>query len=159
MVRLRQARELGQHFARHGRLDQRPTGGNLADGFGQLVARDILEQVAERTGAQPIEHVRVVIEGRQDDHPRLGPALAQAARGLHTIQAGHPNVHQHDSRAGRFVLLEGGLTILSLGGDRQVALQLQQRAQAFAHQALVIDDQDTDGCHGLVFLNREKHGL
>ena len=44
-------------------------------------------------------------------------------------------------RAGRFVLFEGGLTILSLGCDRQVALQLQQRAQAFAHQALVIDDR------------------
>jgi hypothetical protein len=34
----------------------------------------------------------------------------------------------------------GGLTILRLGCDRLVALQLQQRAQAFAHQALVIDD-------------------
>ena len=52
--RRRQAGELSQHLARHRRLDESATRGYLADGFCQLPARHILEQVPQRPGAQTV---------------------------------------------------------------------------------------------------------
>src|SRR5690606_10606444 len=76
-VRAVQADEIVAHVLQsrqqplgHGRLDQRPAGGDGLDRPHQLLERHILEQVALGAGLEPGQHQLVVVERGQDDRGR-----------------------------------------------------------------------------------------
>ena len=64
-----------------------------------------------------------------------------AAGGFHAIHAGHTDVHQHHIGHEFFEGIQPGLTVLSLADNIEILLKFQNRAQAVAHQALVIYEQ------------------
>jgi hypothetical protein len=75
----------------------------------------VLEQVAGGAGSNRRQQLVIVEEARQDDHARLGDALAQRAHGRDAVEPRHHQIHQDDvgPQAGRRLdrfLPVGGLT-------------------------------------------------
>lgn len=113
---------------------------------------------ASFAGFERVEDVLVVVERRQNQHSRARAAFGQGTRCRHPVQARHPQVHQdHVGAQGR-----GPHSRLRpvprLADDLDPVLQLQQGAQAVAHQTLIVDDQHADNlaarriaglCHGV----------
>ncbi len=64
------------------------------DGLGQLVNRDIFEQVADSSCKHGILHEVLVFETGQGDDLYLGPLLADGTGCGYPIHAGHDQVHQ-----------------------------------------------------------------
>ena len=127
-------------------VQRRLAAGDGLDGGEDLVGPRVLGQVAARAGAQRAEHTRIVGVGGQRD--RAGAAGGQPPDRLDAVHPRHPQVHQHDIR----VVLGGErerLLAVGRGGHQLDPVeQPEQRAQALAHDALVIGEQDPDHCAG-----------
>ena len=110
---------------------------------------DVLEQEAGGARAQGAEDVLVELEGRQHDHPGLGQAGSAMIRAVASSpsSARHPDVHQHHvgprlERAASTASAPSAASPTTVDGG----LGVEQRAEAGAHQRLVVDEQDAD--HG-----------
>ena len=64
------------------------------------------------------------------------------ARGHDAVHDGHADVHQNDIGAQRQGFFDGFLAVHGLPDHTDAFLDIQQRRDAFAHQALIVDDQD-----------------
>jgi hypothetical protein len=60
----------------------------------------------------------------------------------------HADVGQHELRVPRGRHLQGGRGVRRLADDFVAGLALDQRAHAFAHEGVVIDEQDAHGDGG-----------
>jgi hypothetical protein len=110
----------------------------LVDGLGE-------EVVAARVlGAHPRVAVAV---GRDEHHRQLGPARvgAQAAAGLHAVDAGHHHVEEHEVDRAGVEGLEARLAARGLDGG--VALGGEDGVEQHAVARLVVDDEDDRGGH------------
>src|SRR5260370_1002661 len=110
-------------------------------GVSQSVRSDIFEQVARGSGLDRSEDEFVVIEGRQHQHLHSRPALLDTLRRRHAIHARHAQVHQDDIRLKLGGQLLRFVTVASFADYAQVTVELEQRPQALAHHALVVDQQ------------------
>ena len=74
----------------------------------------------------------------------LGLLLAQAARGLDPVDARHAQVHEHDLGPVLGAERERLLAVGRGGHELDAVEQPEQRADALAHEALVVGEQDAD---------------
>ena len=83
------------------------------------------------------------MDGEQHD---AGPRKigAQALEGLEAAEAGHRDVEDDDVGANALDELEHLAAVGRFAGDLEVRLGLEQSAQAFAHDAVVVCDHDRD---------------
>src|SRR5216684_2468078 len=128
-----------------------------ANGRGELLGGDVFEHIAQGSRLQTRLDQLALVEGRQDDHADLRPALDDGTRRGNAIQTRHAHIHQHHiggRSRGREAFNHGQrfLAIPSHADHLQVRLQLNQLAKALAQQALVIHNQHTETlCHGYTF--------
>ena len=137
------ARGEGRYYVvLHGRVKGGFTGGDGEDRCPDVLGAGVLGQVAARARAKGAEHTLVVGEGGEGDDPRPGHALAQSPRGRDAVHARHPQVHEHHiwlmgERHG-----DGLLPVGCAPDELYAAEQREQRRQAFAHEPLVVGEQD-----------------
>ena len=114
-----------------------------ADRAHELGGLDVLEQVAGGAGAQRGEELVVVAEARQHDDPRAR-ALAQALQRADAVEPRHHEVEQDHVGVGARGGVDRGLAVAGLGDDLDVVLEVEERAQALAHDRVVVGEQDAD---------------
>ena len=73
-----------------------------------------------------------------------GKALVEARRRLDAVGAAHVNVHQHQVDRHRGGLQQRVVGVVGFGHHAQVRHRLEPRAQAVAHQRVVVDQHDPD---------------
>ena len=143
---LRAAGELVEQPLGHLRLHQGVAGLGGPDGGHQVLGRRRLEQEAAGPGPDGGEQVLVEVEGGQHHH--LGVALLdQPPAGLHPVQPGHPDVHEHHVGPEPAGLLDGLEPVGGLPDDLEVVLGLEDQAQAPAHHRFVVGEEQADHCH------------
>ena len=80
------------------------------------------------------------MRGHHQDH-RVRRQLAHRCRAADTVEAGHPDVGQHDVHELPRDDFAGGQAVI--GGEHLEAVALEQDAQPFAHRLFVVDYQDS----------------
>jgi hypothetical protein len=119
-------------------------GGGGLDGAGDLGDPGVLREVPAGACLERVQDRLVVGVGGEDDDLGLGLGSADLPGRLDAVKPRHPQVHQHDVRAvacGE----QHGLFAVGRRGDRlDPRGELQQRHQPFAHDRLIVDDQDPD---------------
>lgn len=119
---------------------------HLAQGFGQLLGRRVLEQVAQHTGVQGATQEARPGESGDDDHLARQRVLTDALRQLQSGQARHLDVGDHNIGPLALHALPGLLAV-GRGADHvDVRLELEQGRQCAAHHGLVFGEEDAD--HG-----------
>ena len=84
----------------------------------------------------------------EDDDVDIGALGADASRGLDAVEAGQADVHEHDVGAASQRLLDGARAVKDVRDDGHVLLIAKERAQAIAHELMVLGDQDAqDAAH------------
>ena len=138
------AGELAQDPRGDGGVQQRLAAVDHPDRAHELGGLDVLEQVARGARAHGGQHLVLVEEARQDDDARRGRELAQALDRADAVEPRHDEVHEHDVGLERRDRRERRLAVGRLADDLDVVLQLEERAQALAHDGVVVDDEDGD---------------
>ena len=109
----------------------------------EVVAPHVLEQEAAGPGVERVVDVVVLVE--RGEHDRAGAGLgAHGLRGLDTVQAGHPDVEEHDVGV---VLGHGGDrggAVGRLGHHLDVGLGVQDHREAAADEFLVVGEHHPD---------------
>src|SRR6266699_1366166 len=119
------------------------------NGRGELLGGDVFEQIALRSRLQTSLDQLSVIEGRQDNHADLRPALFEGTRRSNAIQTRHTHIHEHHV-GGRSLCIEAFdrdqrfLAITGHAYHLQIRRQFNQLPKALAQQALVIHNQHTE---------------
>ena len=119
-------------------------GGGGLDGPGDLGDPGVLGQVAAGARLQRAEDRLIVSVGREDDDLGLGLGSADPPGRLDAVEPRHPQVHQHDMRAMPCGEGHGLLAVGGRGDGLDPRRDLQQRHQPFAHERLIVGDQDPD---------------
>src|SRR5262249_49882336 len=141
-------RELGDQLGRHRRADERLPVVHRAYDVGDLIDRDVLQQVSGRAGLDRLEEVLLLVaDGQHDDLDARHLVLDGGAR-LDATAAWHPDVHEHDVRYQVAHLLHGLLAVAALADDLDAVLVVEDHLQTTAEQSMVIDDEDADGITG-----------
>src|SRR5215204_3048501 len=118
--------------------------GGLADGVGEFVRADLLEDVRE--GARPYrgEDVLVIVVGGEHDDVRARRARDEAPRRLHAVHSRHNEVHQGDVGGVLGGELDSFLPAPGLGYHADIALCLQKGADPLSHQRMIVYQQYGD---------------
>lgn len=115
-----------------------------ADRVHHLLRRRALDDVAGRTGLQGAQHVhRVGIHGKHD-HAGLRTVLVDDVGRLGAIQSRHGMIHEHDVRVHFLRSVHRLPAVLDAVDDLHIVLRLDHEAQAFRHDAVIVDDEYTD---------------
>ncbi len=118
---------------------------NDADGLDQVLASLRLVDEATAAGVENRQQVFVFCMRRQHEHTGRVFERRNAPGRLEPSDAGHVEVHDHDIRPQRCCALHGLLARPDLRHDLHVMLEVQQRCQAGAQNAVVIGNDDSDG--------------
>ena len=112
----------------------------------QLGRLGVLDQEAAGAGLERFVDVLVTFEGGEDQDFDAGHALVgtDPPGCLQTIDAGHPDVHQHDVGAMLACERDGLGAVFGLTDDFDVVSGVQQHAKAGADQRLIVGEQDAD---------------
>jgi hypothetical protein len=139
-----QGRELSEQLAGHRRVDEGLAAVDGANRVGELVKRDVLEQVAARTGADRLEEILFLVADRQ--HHDLGGRgdLFHLAGGLDAGDLRHPDVHEHDVGGDLAGDLHGLRAVGGLADKLKAGFPLQDHLKSPAEKGMVIRDQHPD---------------
>src|SRR3954464_8941238 len=140
--------EAAQHPFGHGGPGGRSARGDLANGLGQLLERDVLQQIASRSGPHRLEQRHIIIKGCQDDYRREIPFRLQCLEYLDAVLFRHPEIEQHHVRLFTADRSEAVVPIGRLRDYRHVAGEFEQRAHALPDQVLIVDEDDADHARG-----------
>jgi hypothetical protein len=83
------------------------------------------------------------VERGQHHHLRLA-LLHQPPAGLHAVETGHPDVHEHHIGMKAVGLLDGFDPVRGLADHLEVVLGLEDQAQTPAHHRLVVGQEQAD---------------
>ncbi len=81
----------------------------------------------------------------QDPGARQGRVGTDAARGVDTVAAGHPDVHEDEVGAELPGAGDGGLPGVGLPHDGEIRGSVDDEPEAVADEGLVVHDQYPDG--------------
>jgi hypothetical protein len=92
------------------------------------------------------EIVVIDVEGREDDDPCgfLAAGLEDPLRGLQSVHARHPHIHEHDVGSLADRLGEGLVAVGRLSDDDDVLLGFEDGPQTCPDKWLVVDEEDVD---------------
>ena len=111
------AREFGDQAGGDAGLNDAFTSMDLADCGQQFVGGRVFQQVATRPGLDAVEHILIVVEGRQDNDSCGGQLRDNLSSRGDAIAARHLHIHQHNVGAQRERALTGFLPIGRLADD------------------------------------------
>ena len=131
-----------QHALGDRRVEQALAGPDGPDGPDQLVAADLLEDVAGRPGHDRGEQGLVVGEGGQHQHLGLGAGGADVAGGLDAAAVLEADVHHHHVGQGLGGDGHGLAGRAGLGAHDHVAGVGQQELDAVADDLVVVHQHD-----------------
>ena len=130
-------------------VEVRRARGGAANGLDEVFVGRLLQDVAERPGTQGAARELGVLLHRQDDRRGARRPLGQHRQRFERRPlAGHVQVEdQHvglvpEDRA------QGVIDVRRLGDDLEVRVLVEQQAQAGAHDAVVVGEDDGDRRHG-----------
>ena len=126
------------------RVDERLAARDLLDRLEQRLVRRLLEHVAVRARLEPALEERPLAVGGEDEHPRVGDARDDLLGRLDAVHLRHAEVHDHDVGAAPLGERDRGLAVGRLADDADVRRAQQREAQAFAHDLVVVRDQNGD---------------
>ena len=134
----------GEQAGLHGRVEQRLVGGGGLDGPGDLGNARVLGEISAGARLQRGEDRVIVSVGGQDDDLGLGPGSANPPGRLDAVEPRHPQIHEDDVRAVALGEHHGLFAVGRRGDGVDPRRDLQQRHQPFAHERLIVGDQDPD---------------
>src|SRR5690606_1013800 len=106
----------------------------------------VLEQEPAGTGLQALEDVGVGVVGGQDEDADVPQAVGRGELpgGLDAVHPRHPDVHEHHVRSGEAGLPHRLAAVGRLTDHDDVALEVEEEAEAGTHELLVVDEQNPD---------------
>ncbi len=144
----RAARRVGHQLAGHGGRQDGVAGRDPAYRGEDLGGRGVLEDEAGGARAQGPQYLVVGVEGGEDDDLRGVLAGPQPFGGGEAVHRRHPDVHEHDVRAGA---ADERLDLAAVGGladDLDVVGAAHHEGQARPYQGVVVDEEQSDHGHG-----------
>ncbi|SNQ45832.1 hypothetical protein FRACA_1140006 [Frankia canadensis] len=137
-------RELAEELRRHGRADQALPAVDRPDVRGDLVDRDLLQQVAHRPRLDRVVEVGLLVTDRQHHDLRARHRFLDGAGRVDSAAPRHPHVHEHNVRG--HLLRHGHClgTIRGLADDLDVNLLAEHHLQPATEQCVVVDDEHPD---------------
>ena len=128
------------------RRERARAGVRPADRLGELLAAHVLEEAAERAGAQHALDELGVGEARERQDLGLGAGTEDLRRRLGAVHAsGQYEVHQDDVRARLGAQPDRRSPGVGLADQVDVAEEAQDGLESAADQLVVVDDHDSDG--------------
>ena len=124
------------------RIQQRLSGCDSADCVHDVVAAQLLEQVARCPGEHRLGERLVIGEGREHDAGDLGLTRTDLATDLDAIAVGEPHVEHGHLRSGRRDPRQRELCGAGLTDDLHVVLCVEELPQAAAHHFVVVEQED-----------------
>src|SRR6266511_2673802 len=137
--------ELVEELGGHRRGDQRLALGDRADGVGDLLDGDLLEQVAVGAGLDGVVEVGLLVGDRQHEDLGVGDEVLDGLGRLDAAAPRHADVHQHHVGHQLLGLVDGLGAVAGLSDDLDVVLLLEHHLEATAEQRVVVHDQHADG--------------
>ena len=137
--------ELVEQLRGHRRRDEALALHDGADGVGDLLDGDLLQQVA--VGARLDRLVEVLLLVAHREHEDLRRRALPSRIGLGRLDAAdprHPDVHEHDVGSELLGLADGVLAVLGLGDDLDAFLGLEDHVEAAPEQGVVVGDYDSN---------------
>jgi hypothetical protein len=122
-------------------------GGDDADGVGELLGADVLDQEAAGAGLHGLVDVLVEVEGGEDEDACGAFVVQESACGLESVELGHADVHEDHVGCEFAGAFEGLESVGRFADDFDVLLGFEDHAKAAAHERLVVGDEHPD--HGL----------
>jgi hypothetical protein len=101
----------------------------------------VLERVADGAGVDGVQHLALVAEGGQDDHPEVGVVGEQAAGGLDAAHAGHGQVHEDHVGVEPGRHLQGLAAVGGRADHPDVLGGVEQRLEPGPDQPVVVGQQ------------------
>jgi hypothetical protein len=124
---------LDQPASERGR-DQGVAVGRGPDPEQQFLGASMFQQEPGGPGVQRVEDILVEVEGGEHhDLGRARPECHDPPGGLDAVQAGHPDIHEHDIRARPGYLADRGHPVRGFAGHFQVRLSLDEHADPRSH--------------------------
>src|SRR5216684_399598 len=135
------ARSSSSRFARVANSVRSLPAVDSPDDIGDLIQRDVLEQVATGTRSDRLEEVLLLVADRQYDDLGAGCRLLHRTAGLDPAALRHPNVHEDDIRQRLGGLLDRLRPITRLTDQFDVVLSSENHLQATPEQRVIINDE------------------
>ncbi len=107
----------------------------------------IFQNVAASPGLDNLLNELVGFVHGEDEDLGVGRDLADAARGVDTIQKGHADVEDSDVWFVLSGLFDGVATVNGFGANLPANARIKESAQAGADDSVIIRDQDAKGRH------------
>ena len=123
----------------------RPAGVRGADGAGQLVRGDVLEQVAQGAGLERSLHQVVLLVAGEGDDLDVGAGLLDAAGGLGAVHVRHDEVHEDHVRPEDEAPLHCFGAAGGLAHVLEVVEREEERGKAAPDDGMIVDEHDPDG--------------
>ena len=118
--------------------------GRLAQGIGQRIGIDVLEQAGEGAGLDRRDDLLDILERGQQHDLGIGACRANRARGLDAATR-HDEVDEGDVGLLQAALFDRRSRIVGFADDGQIGMRLEEGADALADQVVVIGNDDADG--------------
>src|ERR1019366_6582434 len=96
------------------------------------------------------QNILLVVVHGQDDDPHAGKIPDHALRRFQAVETGHGDVHQNHLRSLRLDQIQNFAAIARLANHFYRRQLFQQRANARAHERVVVRENDVNGFDGLV---------
>src|SRR4029079_15410796 len=120
------------------------TAGDCADRLDQLARLRALDQVAGCAGGKRLADGLVVAVHRQDDDAKVGLPRPERAKKRDRIALRKRQVEEQDGGMLRDDELDRGCMVCCLADDLETRFTLEDQAQPFTDQVVVIDERDPD---------------
>ena len=117
---------------------------HLANGPHQVIRRRVLEQIPQRPRFDSGKYLVVGRETGQDQDSCLRIPAGDLARRFDTIHSWHQQVHEDDVRPCLLGAQQSGLPGVRFSHHLEATRFGKQRADAFAHDSMIVDDQYAD---------------
>jgi hypothetical protein len=114
-----------------------------------LAGANVLEQEPACAGCECLVDVLVCVEGCEDEDARSVEVGKQASGCGESVENWHADVHEHDVGPKRSRTLDRSTAVGGLPDDLDVRFALDDRAEAVAHEGLVVGEQDADHARSL----------
>ena len=113
----------------------------------ELAGFGVLDQEAGGAGAECLDDVLVVVEGGEDEHVDVGEVGVggDLVGGAQPVDAGHPDVHEHDVGVGLPGQLHRGGSVAGFADHDHAGLGVDEHPEAAPDEGLVVGDEHADG--------------
>ena len=111
-----------------------------ADGAGQLVGRDVLEQIADGAGPEgPLHQLLFFVAGEGDDLHVRALGLDETG-GFGAVDVGHDQVHEHHVGLDCAALADRLGSTAGFADELEIVIHEKERGEPAAHHSVIVHD-------------------